>query len=463
MDIDKKTLRWRFLLPLYLSNVAVGICLTVTMFFIPLYVRRTFAHTNLLTIASIVAIPSGAMFVASNFWGALADYTKKLKPYLLIGLAGYGGCLYALSASHTTTSVVLVATVSSLFFAALRPISQSYVTLLRETEKGRAIGDLMAYQSLGWLIGGIAGGYLFEPVSGAPVKSILVGGALFGAFVLILVAALLKPLVVSRGSQHEATPGAGNETSGAGSATSGAGNATSGGTSPATSDKTSGASAGTSNETRSWLHGMTSDLRALYGSKALVATCILAALCSGGVWVFFGNFSVFLTEYVKASTTLLGWAMALSTLLGMFAFGPSGRLVDRVGPIRVLTLAVIFYAIVYGLVSLTKDPILITVCFCVPIYPLFNVSVITLTSELSGKSTRAGGLGVLAGVLAFALAAGTLVGGAIADHVGLGVLPRCTFGFEIACLVATFASVRLFKVLTINVGRRGFGSPTGTA
>jgi len=418
VQIDKKTLRWRFLVPLYLSNVAEGICLTVTMFFVPLHVWRTFGGTSFLTIASIVAIPQGAMFIASNFWGALADYTKKLKPFLLIGLAGYGGCLYALSASHTTTRVVFVATISSLFFAALRPISQSYVTLLRETEKGRAIGDLMAYQSLGWLIGGIAGGYLFEPLTGVPVRSILVGGSLFGASVLILVAFLLKPLVVSRALPHE---------------------------------------------TGSWLRGMTADLRALYGSRALVATCILAGLCSGGVWVFFGNFSVFLTEYIRASTRLLGWAMALSTLLGMFAFWPSGRLVDRVGPIRVLALAIVSYAIVYGLVSLTRNPILIIVCFCVPIYPLFNVSSITLASELSGESTRAGGLGVLAGVLAFSLAAGTLLGGAIADYIGLAVLPRWTVGFEIACLAVTFASVRLFKVLPINIGRRGFDSLTKTA
>jgi len=418
VEIDKKTLRWRFFVPLYLSSVAEGICLTVTMFFIPLHVRRTFSDTSLLTIASIIAIPQCAMFVASNFWGALADYTKKLKPFILIGIAGYVICLYVLSVSRTTTAIVLGATVSSMFFAALRPISQSYVTLLRETEKGRAIGDLMAFQSLGWLIGGIAGGYLFEPVSGVPVRSILVGGCLFGAVVLIFVAVLLKPLNVSRAVRRE---------------------------------------------TGSWFRGMTSDLRTLYGSKALVATCILTGLCSGGVWVFFGNFSVFLTEYIKASTTLLGWAMALSTLLGMFTFGPSGRLVDRIGPIRVFAMAVLSYAVVYSLVSLTKDPILISICFCVPIYPLFNVSVITLTSELSGQSTRAGGLGVLAGVLAFALAGGTLLGGAIADYVGFAVLPRWAVGFEIVCLAATVASVRLFKVLPINIGRRGFGSLTETA
>lgn len=437
MEIDKKTLRWRFLLPLYLSNVAEGMCLTVTMFFVPLHVRRTFGHTSLLTIASIVALPSGAMFIASNFWGALADYTKQLKPYLLIGLAGYGGCLFALSTTHTSFSVVLVATISSLFFAALRPISLSYVTLLRESEKGRAVGDLMAFQSLGWLVGGIAGGYLFEPVTGAPVDSILVGGAIFGAFVLVVVAVLLRPLAIGA-----ATNGAGR------AATNGAGRAASNGTGRAAGN-------GAPLEARSWIRGMTADLRLLYSSRALVATCALAGLCSGGVWVFFGNFSVFLTEYTKASTTLLGWAMALSTLLGMFTFGPAGRLVDRIGPMRVLVIAVSLYAAVYGLVSLTISPILITIYFCAPIYPLFNVSVMTLASELSGKRARTGGLGVMAGVLAFALATGTLVGGAIADNVGLAILPRWTFGLEIACLAAIFASVKLFRVLTINTGRRG--------
>ena len=412
VEIDKKTLRWRFLAPLYLSSVAEGVCLTVTMFFIPLYVRRTFSHTSLLTIASIVAIPQCAMFVASNFWGALADYTRKLKPYLLIGIAGYGGCLLVLSVSRTTVAVVVGATISSLFFAALRPTSQSYVTLLRETEKGRAIGDLMAFQSLGWLIGGIAGGYLFEPLSGVPVKSILVGGSLFGAAVLILVAILLRPL-----ARTDAP----------------------------------------SRERESWLRGMTADLRTLYGSRALVTICALTALCSGGVWLFFGNFSVFLTEYIKASTTLLGWAMALSTCFGMLVYAPSGRLVDRVGPIRVFALAVLSYAIVYGLLSLTKDPILIAVYFCVPVYPFFNVSVITLASELSGQNTRAGGLGVLAGVLAIALAAGTLAGGAIADHISLAVLPRWTVGLEMICLIALVGSVKLFRVVPTNIGKRGFG------
>ena len=411
MEIDKKTLRYRFLVPLYLAQVAEGICLTIIMFFVPLYVRRTFAGTSLLTISSIVAIPAGAMFIASNLWGALADYTRRLKPFLLIGLAGYAGCLFALSSSNSTFSVVLISAVSSLFFAAHRPISQSYVTLLRESEKGRAIGDLMAFQSVGWFIGGIACGYLFEPLVGIPVGSILIGGSIFALVVLVVVALVLGPM--QRTLAVEADP-----------------------------------------SKKSLFSGLVSDLKWLYGSKALATACILTWISASGIWLFFGNFSVFMTEHIGASTTVLGWAMALSTLFGVFAFGPSGRLVDRAGPVRILAASVFLYALIYGLASLTTSPVLVSIYFCIPVYPAFNVSVVTLVSEITGESRRAGGLGILGGIFAFSLATGTLAGGAIADYSSLGVLPRWTAGMQLACLAGIFTSVKLLKALSIDSGRR---------
>ncbi len=412
MQIDRKTLRQRFFAPLYFASVGEGICLTVTMFFVPLYVRRTFAGTSFLTIASIVAIPGIAMFLASNFWGALADYTKRLKPFLLVGLAGYSGCLLALSRAESTAAVVVTAVVFSLFFAAVRPTSQSYVTLLRETEKGRAVGDLMAFQSLGWFIGGLACGYLFEPEAGIPVGTILMGGSVFAAAVLLIVAFWLKPMRGHWKAQQEET---------------------------------------------SWAEGLAVDLKWLYRSKTIVVMCIITALSASGTWLFFGNFPLFMTEFANASTTLLGWAMALSTLLGVFTFTLYGKLSDRVGPMRVFLLAIAMYVVTYALVSATRSAALITVYFCIPVYPAFNVGVTALVSELSGEKRRAGGLGVLAGVFAFSLAAGTLAGGAVADHSGLGMLPRWTLGFQLACLAAVVVSIKVFGVLSVESGRRPAG------
>ncbi len=393
--------------------------MTITMVFIPLHVRRTFVGTELLTVASIVAIPTFTKFLASNFWGALADHTKTLKPFILIGLTGYAGCLFAISASDSAAAVVIAAAAGSLFFAALSPISQSYVTLLREREKGRAIGDLLIFQSLGWFVAGIACAYLFDPRFEIPVRSVLLGSTGAAVVVLLVVAVLLKPLYLRAEPRGPEVPGSRGRA-----------------------------------EKPVWFRVLVSDLKVLYRSKPLATALVLISIAVAGVWVFFGNFSVYMTEHVGSSTALVGWVMALSALPGMFAFRPAGRFVDTFGPVRVLLASVLAYVIIYGLVSVTVSPVLLAVYMCIPVYPPFNVSSIALVSEISGESRRAGGLGILSGVLAVSLAAGSLLGGAVADRVGLAALPRWTVALESISLVALLAAAILFKTLSFNTGRR---------
>ncbi len=408
--IDRHTLIYRYLAPIYLAATAEGICLTIVMIFVPLYVRRTFEGTRLLTIASVLAVPALTRFIASNFWGALADHTRTLKPFVIIGLAGYAACMVGLSASASAASVVLIAAAASLFYAAVSPISLSYVTLLRETEKGRAVGDLMVFQSLGWFVGGIACAYLFDPELGIPVRSVLLGSAAFAAAVLGLVWVMLGPLRL-RGGRSD-------------------------------------------NDGGGWASRLVADLRVLYGSRTLASTFLLVGVATGGVWIYFGNFSVYMTEHINGSTGAVGWVMALSALFGMIAFRPSGKFVDTFGSVRVLLVAMLAYVVTYGLVSLTVNPFLVSVLLCVPVYPPFNVSSIALVSELSGESRRAGGLGILSGVFAVSLAVGSLLGGAIGDAFGLAALPRWTLGVEVAAFLAAVALVLLLKTPPLNAGRK---------
>jgi len=416
-------------MPLYLSAVAEGICFTIIMIFVPLYVRRTFEGTNLLTIASVLAVPALTRFIASNFWGALADFSKKLKPFVIIGLAGHVACLVGLSVSGSAVSVVLTATAAAFFYAAVTPISLSYVTLLREGEKGRAVGDLMAFQSLGWVVAGIAGAYLFDPERGIPVRSVLLGSAAIAAVVLGLVSVRLAPLYIRRSEEEEGAD-AGR------------------GISPAADRRGRvGADRG------GWAVRLVADLRVLYRSRSLAATCLMAGVATGGVWVYFGNFSVFMTEHIKGSTGIVGWVMALSALFGMLMFRPAGKLVDTFGAVRVLLVAILAYVVTYALVCLTVNPLFIAVLLCVPVYPPFNVSSAALVSELSGESRRAGGLGILNGALTVSLAIGSLVGGAIGDAFGLAALPRWTLGVEIVAFLAAVVSVVLLKAPPLNAGR----------
>ncbi len=430
LAIDKRTLLYRYLAPIYLAAVAEGICLTIIMIFVPLYVRRTFEGTSLLTIASVLAVPALTKFVASNFWGALADYTKKLKPFVVIGLAGYAACLVGLSASDSAVSVVLTTAAASLFYAAVSPISLSYVTLLREAEKGRAVGDLMVFNSLGWFVGGIACAYLFDPELGIPVRSVLLGSAALAAVLLGLVSVTLRPMYLRRSVEDD---GANAD--------------------PETGP--TGRRRGIARENGGgWAGRLVADLRVLYGSKSLAATLLLVGVATAGVWIYFGNFSVYMTEHIKGSTGAVGWVMALSALFGMLAFRPAGKLVDTFGSVRVLLVAMLAYVVTYGLVSLTVDPVFVSVLLCVPVYPPFNVSSIALVSELSGESRRAGGLGILSGVFAVSLAVGSLLGGAIGDAIGLAALPKWTLGAEVASFIAAVALVTLLKTPPLNAGRK---------
>jgi MFS family permease len=196
------------------------------------------------------------------------------------------------------------------------------------------------------------------------------------------------------------------------------------------------------------------DLRVLYGSRALAATFALVGVATAGVWIYFGNFSVYMTEHIKGSTGVVGWVMALSALFGMIAFRPTGRFVDKFGSVRVLLVAIVAYVATYGLVSLTVSPLAVSALLCVPVYPPFNVSSAALVSELSGESRRAGGLGILSGVQAVSLAAGSLLGGAVGDSFGLHALPRWTLGVEAAVLLAAVVLVTVLKILPLSAGRQ---------
>ena len=72
----------------------------------------------------------------------------------------------------------------------------------------------------------------------------------------------------------------------------------------------------------------------------------------------------------------------------------------------------------------------------------------TLATEYSSVAQRGGGLGVLNGTIALSTMAGPLLGGALADRWGLGIIPWVAFWFLASALVG---AVTLFR----SNGRNG--------
>src|SRR5512134_3285123 len=114
-----------------LSAFLEGIALTLIQGYLPLYVRESLGETRLLTVGLVVVVPAIGTMIASNFWGGLSDVSGRLKPLILVGIAGYAVALAGVPLFVKGTSVLLFVGASSLLYGCLAPLLKAYATLHR--------------------------------------------------------------------------------------------------------------------------------------------------------------------------------------------------------------------------------------------------------------------------------------------------------------------------------------------
>jgi predicted MFS family arabinose efflux permease len=370
--------------------------MSLVMFLIPLNMRAAFGEKRFVVIASSVAIPAVSAFVANNFWGGLSDMKRRLKPFLIVGLLGYALCLTLLGLVHDSSSVIVIMTLTPLIYGALRPTSQSYITLSRESEKGKAIGDLLSFQSLGWLLASIACWKLYRIDAASHIRSILFGSAGLAVVAATAVFFFLEDMIVP---QRERIHGSG------------------------------------------FVSSIRDDLAVLYTSRRILVVCAVTFFAQIGNFAFFSLYSMYFTEYIRGPQNLLWIALGGSTVFGMIFYSIAGRIADSVGGRKTLFLSVVLYLISYTLMGSTTNPLLLAIYYMLPIYPFINVANTSLVAELSGKGRRTGGMGILNGTFSFSIATGALLGGIVADGAGLAYLPVVAITLLLMASIFTYYTV----------------------
>lgn len=372
-----------------LSAFLEGLVLTLIQGFLPLYVRRSLGEPQFVTVGLVVAVPALGTMVASNFWGGLSDVSGRLKPMILVGLAGYA--LAAIGAALLGQGIAILACVglASLFYGTLAPTLKAYLTLARPKRPENAIAFVLMSQSIGWLTGSWVGGGLLEGglATGMRTALLLCGGLL--AVQTALVAFGLRDL---RRDPAAAPPAAAK---------------------PA----------------RGWLEGVLADLVAIYENPRLLRLCALAFFFVAGNYLMWGFFTVYLVEHLGAPMRAVRYALVASSVLGIASFLWVGPLVRRFGGRATLATGVTLYAVMYVGFALVHDVRVVSLLYALPLYSLVNVSANTLAAEYSSASQRGGGLGVLNGTYALASVAGPVTGGLLADQRGLGIVPWASFAF----------------------------------
>lgn len=361
-----------------------GLALTLIQGYLPLYVRHALGGTSYTTVALLVAVPALGTMIAGNFWGGLSDVTGRLKPMILVGLFGYAGALAMIPAFREGFGMMAYVGAASLLYGTLAPSLKTYVTLRRPDRKEQALAYVLMAQSVGWFLGSFCAGWLLEGGIAAGMHT-----ALWTCSALLAAHALLCTVFLRDQSREPLAP----------------------------------------TRRRGWLQGLAADLASLYENPRLLGLCFLAFFFVSGNYAAWGFFSIYMFERLGADIRTIRYALAASSLLGIFSFLYVGPLIRRFGGRLVLAAGITLYVVMYFGMAITRDPVIFGAFYALPLYSLVNVSAHALASEYSGAAQRAGGLGVLSGTYALATIVGPVTGGLLADRLGAAAIPWLSFGF----------------------------------
>jgi len=387
-----------------------GLSLTLVQGYLPLFKRRSFTETTYLTVGAVIAIPALGTFIASNFWGGLSDVSGRLKPFILIGLAGYALALAGYPLLHNSLGIFLWAGAISLFYGTLSPTLKTYVTLAKPGWREHALAYLLMCQSIGWFAGSVGGSRLMEHGVGVGFRLALGVAAALLAAQTLLVAFFLR--------DQSRPPIA--------------------------------------RQARPWLAGVAEDLKSLYENPKLLGLCATVFFLVTGNYMTWGFFTVYFVEHLHASVHTLGIALGASALLGILLMPAVGPLIRRLGGHVTLAIGTTLYLVMYLGMAVSKNPIAAAALFALPLYGTINVSANVLASQYSAQAQRGGGLGVLSGTYALATIVGPLLGGGLADRFGLGVIPWSSLSFAVvATLMAWRAAVTEKHLAPQDPGRNG--------
>jgi MFS family permease len=384
--------------PLILASAFLeGLALTLIQGYLPLYVRRSLGEEQFVTVALVVAVPAVGTVIASNFWGGLSDVSGRLKPMILVGLAGYAIALAGIPQLREGIGVLAYVGLASLFYGTLAPSLKAYVTLARPHRREHALAYTLMAQSVGWLAGSYGAGWLLEGGLASGMRAAVWACAALLAAHAGIVAFRLRDLA------REPAP---------------------------------------ARMQRGWLAGVVADLAALYENPRLLRLCVLAFFFVGGNYLMWGFFAVFLVEHLDASLRTVRYALAASSLVGIASFLWVGPLVKRYGGRIILAIGVTLYVGMYAGIAMVHDAWVVAALYALPFYAMVNVSANALAAEYSSAAQRGGGLGVLNGTYALATVAGPLTGGFLADRAGLGVIPWAALGYLVAACPLAWLGVR---------------------
>jgi len=367
---------------LVLAFLVIGFNAAIPMVF-GAFSIRTMEPGNTLYLALLFVIPSLAAFVGQNYWGSLCDISGQYKPYLVISFLASALAFLLLTFAQSGLQFIVLLGVATFFSVALLPIGQAYATVAHESEKGRVLGHLFAFESVGWGLACLMGASSWANEPGLTFVNRLFFLAL--GLSLAMAVALIVWFDAPPRRKRKSVPG------------------------------------------RSGFRAVAAELLTLYKDRRILSMAAVLFCLTIGTLIFFSMYTSYLCFHLAGSKSLLGLSLAGATLVGAVSFPLYGRLSDRCGRTQLILLATGGYILLYFSFIFIKNPLILALLYAIPLYPAIRVATNAFLADLTDQAVRGGGLGLIEGVQAISSAIAPLLAAAVVERGGLGVLPVAAF------------------------------------
>jgi DHA1 family multidrug resistance protein-like MFS transporter len=318
------------------------------------------------TIAIIVAIPGVVTTSAVNMWGSFSDKYEVRKPFMIIGFTGYASTFLLYSFVTNSIQFLFVAVVGAFFSSAALPVGQAFLTTSTE-KKGERIGLFLIAQSFGWFAGTMSSGFLYEIIGMVALYRI--------AASLCIVATLVNAIYLSE------VPIIKNNEMGKGS------------------------------------------FKNLLRKPGMIRVFLAYLMAMIGMHSVSFLFAIILVDELGGLHYYVGLANATATMIAMIITGYVGKATDHYGPTNILIAAMCGYVLFSFSFALTSNPIVATILWAIPIYPLSNTASYSLAAIISGEEERGRAMSLINGAHNAGSALGPIIGGVFAQLVFLSAKP----------------------------------------
>lgn len=351
---------------IYITYALQAAAQAISWQFATFFVKHDLGTPRFLELTVIWAAPAIVTLVMANVWGWLSDRTGKRRLFMTVGFVGYAATFLLYSIVTTSSEYLAVALVGGVFSSAAIPAGQALLTT-RSDRKGERLGTFIAAQSGGWFLGALVSGVLYDFVGMYALYR--VAGVLSIA-ATITCGALIRDVPFVRRADAQRT-------------------------------------------------GVIEILKRPGMSRLTLAV----ALSQIGINSISFLLAIMLVDELGGSTAWVGLANSGATLTAFFLTRYIGRIVDNRGPVKVLVVAYLSYSAFAMLFAVVSDPVMASILWALPIYPLSSTATTALAALISGEDERARAMSLVYGATNIGVALGPIIGGLFAEYVFMRVQP----------------------------------------